>query len=77
MKKIIRAVTVPQSHGFIEPLLPSLKQKYEVQLLSSSGENIDRICKEYDIVGHRVEMYRRMSPVKDIKTLWQLIKVFR
>lgn len=77
MKKIIRAVTVPQSHGFIEPLLPSLKQKYEVQLLSSSGENIDRICKEYDIVGHRVEMCRRMSPVRDIKTLWQLIKVFR
>ena len=76
-KKIIRAVTVPQSHGFVEPMLPFLKQQYEVQLLSSSGENLDEICKIHHVVGHRVEMYRRMSPLKDVKSLWQLIKVFR
>lgn len=77
MKKIIRAVTVPQSLSFIEPLLPSLKGKYEVQLLASSGKNLDRICKEHNVFGHRVEMCRRMSPFKDIKSLFQLIKVFR
>ena len=77
MKKIIRAVTVPQSHGFVEPMLPYLKGKYDVQLLSSAGDNLDRICREYNIVGHRVEMYRRMSPIKDLKSLYQLIRVFR
>lgn len=76
-KKIIRAVTVPQSHGFVEPMIPYLKEKYEVQLISSPGDNLDRICKEYDVVGHRVEMYRRMSPVKDLKSLCQLIRVFQ
>ena len=76
-KKLIRAVTVPQSLGFVEPLLPKLKQKYEVQLLSSPGERIDKICKEHQVLGHRVEMYRRMSPFKDLKSLFQLIKVFR
>lgn len=75
--KIIRSVTVPQSLGFIEPLLPKLKQKYEVQLLSSPGERIDKICKEHQVIGHRVEMYRRVSPLKDLKSLYQLIKVFR
>ena len=42
MIKIIRAVTVPQSHVFVEPMLPGLKQKYEVQLLSSSGERYNK-----------------------------------
>ena len=73
-KKIIRAVTVPQSLGFVEPLLPQLKQKYEVQLLSSPGDRIDKICKEHQVVGHRVWMYRRMSPFKDLKSLFQLPK---
>ena len=27
-KKIIRAVTVSQSHSFVEPIIPYLKQKY-------------------------------------------------
>ena len=31
----------------------------------------------YNIVGHRVEMYRRISFIKDLKSLLQLIKVFR
>ena len=76
MYKLIRAVTVPQSLGFIESLLLQLKKKYEVQLLSSPGENLERICQEYDVTGHRIEMFRRMSPVNDIKSLYQLIKVF-
>ena len=74
--KLIRAATVSESHGFVEPLLPYLTQKYEIQLLSSSGEKLDNLCRDYHIKGHRVEMYRRMSPLKDIKSLYRLIKVF-
>ena len=75
--KLIRAVTVDGSLGFVEPLIPYLKEKYEVQLLSSSGEKLDRICKEYGVKGHRVYMFRRMSPFKDLKSLFKLINVFR
>lgn len=75
--KIIRAVTVSQSHGFVEPMIPYLKKIYEIQLLSSPGEKLDKICQEYQIVGHRVGMYRRMSPLKDMKSLFQIIKIFR
>lgn len=77
MKKIIRSVTVDQSLGFVEPLIPSLKEKYEVQLLASPGEKLDAICKEYGVRGHRVYMFRRMSPFKDLKSLFRLINVFR
>ena len=42
-KKLIRAVTVSQSLGFIEATLPYLKQKYDVRLLSSSGKELDEI----------------------------------
>lgn len=76
-KKIIRAVTVDGSLEFVEPMMPHLKELYEVQLLSSSGENLDRLCNEYDVKGHAVYMYRRMSPFKDLKSLLQLITVFR
>lgn len=77
MKKLIRAVTVSQSLGLVEPMVPNLKQKYDLQLLSSPGEKIDKICHEHKIKGHRVEMFRRLSPIKDIMTLCKLIKVFR
>ena len=76
-KKIIRAVTVSGSLDFVEPMITKLKEKYELQLLSSPGEKLDKLCKDYDIKGHRVYMFRRMSPFKDIKSLIQLIKVFR
>lgn len=75
--KIIRPVTVDTSLGFIEPMIPFLKTKYELQLLCSPGKNIDRICQEYEIEGHRIYMFRRMSPFKDIKSLFQLIRLFR
>ena len=75
--KIIRAVTVANSLGFVEPMIPHLKELYEVQLLSSPGEKLDRLCNEHDVQGHAVYMYRRMSPFKDLKSLVQLIKIFR
>lgn len=75
-RKIIRSVTVDSSLIFIEPMIPFLKTKYELQLLCSPGENIDRICREYEIEGHRIYMFRRMSPLKDIKSLFQFVRLF-
>lgn len=75
--KIIRAVTAPQSLGFIEPMIPYLNQKYEVQLLSSPGDNIDKICLEHHVVGHEVEMARRIAPIKDLKSLVEIVQVLR
>lgn len=75
--KIIRAVTVDDSLCFVEPMIPFLKEKYEVQLLSSPGKRIDRICEEYGVKGYRVYMFRRMSPLRDLLALFRLIRLFR
>lgn len=78
MKKIIRAATVPSSLDvFCKEILSELSNDYEVIALSSPE-------KELDIVGNRegvctigVPMERRISPLKDLKSLCKLIKVFR
>lgn len=76
MKLIIRAFTVADSLGFIEPVLPSLTKKYHLQILTSPDERLNQVSSQYKIKSHPVYMYRRMSPMKDLKSLWQIIRVF-
>lgn len=75
-KKIIRATTVPQSLEFFAGTMPQLLQEYDVQLLSSPGERLFEAGERFEVKTHAVEMYRRMSPMKDLKSLWRLIRVF-
>mgnify|MGYP002508011701 CR=1 FL=1 len=77
MRKIIRAVTVDQSLGFVEPLLDSLLIKYEVQLLSSPGEKIVSLSNQYNIKRHCINIERHISLINDVKSLFRIIKVFR
>lgn len=77
-QKIIRACTVPQSLGFVAGMLSDLQKKYEVVLLSSPGPEWERIYKSHpDIKCIEVNMERHISPIKDIKSLWQLWRTFR
>lgn len=76
MKTIIRATTVSQSLSFFEGTMPELVKDYDVQLLSSPGEQLDFMGKKYGVKTHAIEMYRRLSPLKDLKSLRQLVKFF-
>lgn len=75
--RIIRACTVAQSVGFFVGIIPDLRTMgYEVVSVSSDGPELDQIRK----AGGRiltVEMQRHISPLKDFKSLWQMINVFR
>lgn len=77
MKKIIRATTVPQSLGFFEGTMPELLKSYDIQLLSSPGEKIDELSAKFGIKTHTVDMFRRLSPMKDLRSLHRIIKIFR
>ena len=77
MRKIILVTTVAQSLGFFEGTMSTLLNDYEVHLLSSPGERLNEMGAMYNVVTHPVEMNRRMSPWKDIKSLMKLIRVFR
>ncbi len=75
--KIIRAVTVAQSVDFFVGMIPELEaQGYEVVSVSSDGPQLQRVRD----AGARtivVDMERHISPLKDLKSLCQMIKVFR
>lgn len=76
--KIIRACTVPLSLDFVTGMLPDLQKKYEVVLLSSSGLGWEEVHKLHsDVRCIEVNMERHISLVKDVKSLWQLWRVFR
>ena len=76
-KKIIRAVTVSMSVDFFKPMVEDLQQRgYEVVSVSSEGPELADL-REMGVKTIAVEMERRMAPLKDLKSLWQLIRVFK
>lgn len=79
-KKIIRMTTVPVSmHKLLQGQLKYMSQNgYEVVALSSDDETFETMLHEQgDIRGIRVNMERHTSPIKDLKALWKIIKIFR
>lgn len=76
--KIIRATTVPISlDTFCRGLLKMLSEKYEVVALSSPGVEMQTIAEREGVRTIEVPMERHISPMKDMRALWQLILVFR
>lgn len=78
--KIIRTSTVPGSlNTFCRGLLRELQEKegYEVVAVSSPGEQLDEIAAREGVRTHAVPMERHISPLKDLKSLFGLIRVFR
>ena len=76
-KKIIRAVTVADSTIFFEPTIKDLQERgYEIVSVSSPGDNLSRL-REMGVKTIEVPMERHISPLKDLKSLFNLIRVFR
>lgn len=69
-------MTVDDSLSFILPTLPHLSSKFNIQLLSSPGPKLNEAASRYNVVIHPVNMFRRISPLKDIKSMWNIISVF-
>jgi len=77
-KKIIRATTVPMSlEAFCNGMLKELSEDYEVVALSSPGLEMRTIAEREGVRCIEVPMERHISLMKDIKSLFRLIKVFR
>lgn len=76
-KKIIRACTVSLAVGFVRGVLPDLKKKYDVVLLSGPGPELDAMAKDYGVRSIEVPMARQISIWQDVKSLFKLIKVFK
>lgn len=76
--KLARSCTVPQSFSFVEGLLDDLQKKYEVVLVSSPGPEWQRVRDKHpDVKCIEVPMERHISLTKDLKSLFNMIRVFR
>lgn len=78
--KIIRATTIPASlRTFCSGLLSELQNEegYEVVAVSSPGEALNSLEQTDGVKTASVPMERHISPLKDLKSLWRLIKLFR
>ena len=77
--KIIRSTTVAESLGFCRGLLRELHEEdgYEVVAVSSPDRRLDEVAEREGVRTVAVPMERHISPLKDLKSLWRLIRVFR
>lgn len=76
-KKIIRAVTVSLSCVFFEDVMRRLRSDgYEMVAVTSPGPELDKL-KDEGFHCIEVPMERHISLLKDMKSLWNMIKVFR
>lgn len=79
MKKIIRVTTVPLSlGGLLQGQLNYMSQFYDIIGISSQeGDRLNMISKQESIRVIPVDMTRKITPLKDLKAVYQLYKVFK
>lgn len=77
--KIIRTSTVPGSlDTFCRGLLRELREEgYDIVAVSSPGKEMETIATREGVRTEAVSMERHISPLKDLKSLLGLIRVFR
>lgn len=78
--KIIRTSTIPDSLNiFCKGLLRELQENdgYEVVAVSSPGDALLEVESREGVRTYAVSMNRHIAPLKDLKSLWGLIRVFR
>lgn len=77
--KLIRITTVPISlSGLLEGQMKYMTSNgFEVLGVSSSGKALDDVARNEGVRVQAVEMTRTISPLKDLKALWRLYRLFR
>lgn len=77
-KKIIRITTVPIS---LEKLLSGqigfMKEHFEIKAVSSEPERLSAFGKNQGIETHAVGLTRKLTPVQDLRALWQLYRYLK
>ncbi len=73
MAKLFRITTVPISlEKLLGKQLTFMNQYYDVTAISADKENLDRVGKELGVKTHTIEMTRKITPLKDLKSLWDM-----
>ncbi|HET8860577.1 glycosyltransferase family 4 protein [Marivirga sp.] len=79
MKKILRITTVPISLNIL--LKGQLKfmgeNGYDVITASADGPEVKEICQRESVQHFAIDFTRTLSPFKDLRALWQLIRLIQ
>lgn len=76
--KIIKVSTVPMSLNLLlKGQLKMLSEHYDVLAVSSPGDDLEVVANREGVRVKAVPMQRRIAPIKDMKSLIQLIRLFR
>jgi len=77
-KKLIRVTTVPMALRYLLPgQMEFMSQNgFDVLMISADGNELDEVIKNEKCRHIIVPMTRKITPVKDLKCLVQLIKIF-
>lgn len=78
-KKLIRITTVPMSLMYLLPGQMDFmkKQGYDVLMISADGKERRKVMETENCPHTIVPMTRKITPLQDLKCLFQLIKIFR
>ena len=76
-KKFLIVTTVPLSLGFFRGQIQVLKKEFDIELVSSPGKQLKEICNEENVFGHAITMKREISVFNDIRSLFQLLFLFK
>ena len=78
MQKLIRITTVPSSlRTLLRGQSRFMSKHYEVIGVSGDGEALAEVRQNEGIKTHVVEMTRTITPLKDLKAVYQLYKFFK
>lgn len=77
-KKVLRVSTIPLSLNLLlKGQLKMLNEEYEVVAVSSPGEDLKAVAERECVRTVELPMERRISLLKDIRSLWAMIKLIR
>lgn len=77
-KKLIRVTTIPNSLGkLLTGQLHYMSNYYDVIGVSSGGSALEDVRKQEGVPVIAVELTRKITPIKDLKSVYGLYKIFK
>lgn len=75
-KKMLIITTVSDSLPFFKGQITILKNSFDIELVSSSGRQLEEMCTIHAVKGHSIRMKREISIVSDFISLFNLMVLF-
>jgi glycosyltransferase involved in cell wall biosynthesis len=74
--KFFFVTTIPLSLWFYEGQISYFKRRFNIELVATAGENLDKIAKQENVKTHPISIKREISIIHDIVSLYRLTILF-